>query len=414
MTSKRFGLLAVIAPAMALLLAACGSDEPTATPTSVPTTGSAQEPGGQEPGATPVPTVDPVEAAWEALIEAAQGEDELVIVFQPSGGRNYRPLVAVFEEKFGVDVVVSVGSGSAQANRILAEQTAGRYLADVFYSGEATSTTRMVPANAIDPIGELFIHPDVTDLSLWFGGQHWYADLEQRFVFNFAATAAPTSVAMRYNTNLVTQEDLDAITSVFDYLDPKWKGKIVAHVPGASAGGTYFTAYVHPDIGREWIDRLVSPELDVAFSADRNFIVDGIANGKFAMGIAIGGAGQDLDSMATLGVPVGSLIKELKEGGTLSNSGNNIMALTQAPNPNAAKLWINWFLTKEGQTLMHTLSDRDPDPTLREDVTEWGITREFDRRVEGKTYFNFATNPVYIAKRQEALDYAFSAYEATR
>ncbi len=405
MTSERFGLLALTAAAMGLLLAACGSGEPTAVPADAPTEG---------PGATAAPAVDSVQAAWEALIEAAQGEDELVIVFQPSGGRNYRPLVAFFEEKFGVEVVVSVGSGSAQANRVLAERTAGRYLADIFYSGEATSTTRMVPADALDPIGELFIHPEVTDLSLWHGGQHWYADVPQRFVFNFAATAAPTSVAMRYNTDLVTQEDLDAITSVFDYLDPKWKGKIVAHVPGASAGGTYFTAYVHPDIGPEWVDRFVSQELDVTFSADRSFIVDGIANGKFAMGIAIGGAGQDLDSMRTLGVPVGSLIKELKEAGTLSNSGNNIMALNRPPNPNAAKLWINWFLTKEGQTLMHTLSDRDPDPTLREDVTEWGITREFDRRVEGKAYHNFSTDPVYIAKRQEALDYAISAYEATR
>ncbi len=402
MTSKRSGLLlVVIAAAMALLLAACGSDDPTATPTTAP---------AQEPGAAPTPTVDP----WEALIEAAQGEDELVIVFQPSGGRNYRPLVAVFEEKFGVKAVVSVGSGTAQANRVLAEQTAGRYLADVFYSGAITSTSRMVPAGALDPIAELFIHPEVTDLSLWHGGQHWYADLEQRFVFNFAATAAPTSVAMRYNTDLVTQEDLDSITSVFDYLDPKWKGKIVAHVPGASAGGTYFTAYVHPDIGPAWVDGFVSPELDVAFSHDRNFIVDGVANGKFAMGIAIGGAGMDLDSMGTLGVPVGSLIKELKEGGTLSNSGNNIMALNRPPNPNAAKLWINWFLTKEGQTLMHTLSERDPDPTLRDDVTEWGITREFDRRVEGKTYYNFATDPVYIALREEALDYSASAYDATR
>ena len=405
MMSDRSGLLVVITAAMSLLLAACGSAEPTATPTPVPDAGSAQE---------PVATVAPVQTEWEALIEAAQGEEELVIVFQPSGGRNYRPLVAIFEERFGIKVVVSVGSGSAQANRILAEQTAGRYLADVFYSGEATSTTRMVPGGALDPIPDLLVHPEVTDQSLWYQGQHWYADADQKYVFNFAATAAPTSLALRYNTDLVTQEDLDAITSVFDYLDLKWKGMIVAHIPGGGGSGAYVTSYVHPEIGPEWLDRFVSPELDVTFSEDRRFIVDGVANGKFALGIAIGGAGMDLDSMTTLGAPVGSLIKELKEGGSLSNSGNNIMALTRAPNPNSAALWINWFLTKEGQTLMHTLSERDPDPTLRDDVTEWGITREFDRRVEGKTYYNFATDPAYIARRQEALDYARSVYEASR
>ena len=158
MMSDRSGLLVVVTAAMSLLLAACGSAEPTATPTAVPDAGSAQE---------PVATVAPVQTEWEALIEAAQGEEELVIVFQPSGGRNYRPLVAIFEERFGIKVVVSVGSGSAQANRILAEQTAGRYLADVFYSGEATSTTRMVPGGALDPIPDLLVHPEVTDQSLW-------------------------------------------------------------------------------------------------------------------------------------------------------------------------------------------------------------------------------------------------------
>ena len=47
-------------------------------------------------------------------------------------------------------------------------------------------------------------------------------------------------------------------------------------------------------------------------------------------------------------------------------------------------------------------------------MTDWGKTVEGTRRVEGKTYYFFGTDPVYVAKRQEALDFMTAAYEATR
>ena len=87
---------------------------------------------------------------------------------------------------------------------------------------------------------------------------------------------------------------------------------------------------------------------------------------------------------------------------------------TDAPNPNAAKLWVNWWLTKEAQTLMHTLSEADVEPTLREDVTDWGRTLEEDRKVPGRSYYFFTSDPEFVAKRAEAFAYAASAYEAVR
>ena len=92
MIGKRFGLLSATAVLLALLLVACGAD-PTATPTSEPT-------ATPLPGATPTPTPD--EAAlfqieWDALIEAAQAEGDLILVFGGAAGRNFRPIAAVFE-----------------------------------------------------------------------------------------------------------------------------------------------------------------------------------------------------------------------------------------------------------------------------------------------------------------------------
>ena len=413
MTSKRIGFLIVFGASLALLLAACGSEEPTATSAPAPTSTSA----APEPPGTPPPTVDPFEAEWSALIAAAQAEGELVMTMGVPAGRIFRPIVAVFEETFGIKATVATGSGSTHVNRVLAERSAGRYLVDVMYGGATSVNSRLIPAEALGPIGDLFIHPEVTDQSLWFQGRHWYADPEQKFIFTFAARGGPTNLTMRYNTELVSQEEIDAFSSVFDYLDPKWAGKIVSHIPtGGGGGGTYYLTYVHPDIGPSWIDAFVAPELDVTFTNDAPFIIDGIAKGKFAMGIAIGGAGRDLDALATLGLPVAAIHQDFKEGGALTASGaiNLMTTPTRPPNPNAAKLWVNWWLTKEAQTLMHTLSEEPPEPTLREDVTDWGKTQEIDRKEAGRSYYFFTSDPELVKGRAEALAYAASAYNAAR
>ena len=405
MTSKGIGLLMMVGMTMALLLGSCGSEEPTAEPTATP----------EPPAAAPTATVDPFEAAWSALIAAAQAEGELVITMGGSAGRAFRPIAAVFEERFGITPTIATGSGSTHVNRVLSERTAGRYLVDVMYGGASSVNARLIPANALGPIADLFIHPDVTDQSLWFGGKHWYADPEQKFIFTFAARGGPTNLSMRYNTDLVSQEDVDAFSSVFDYLDPKWAGKIVARPPTGGTG-TYYLAYVHPDIGPSWIDAFVAPEFGVTFSDDAPFIIDGIAKGKFHIAIGVGGAGRDLDSLASLGAPVAAIHQDFKEGGAMTaSSAIHLMTTpTKPPNPNAAKLWVNWWLTKEAQTLMHTISEADVEPTLREDVTDWGRTLEEDRKVPGEAYYFFTSDPEFVAKRDEALAYGEAAYAAAR
>ena len=283
------------------------------------------------------------------------------------------------------------------------------------FLGTPRSIGRLISANALDPLAELFIHPEVLDTSLWFGGKHWWTDEQQQYVFTMSASAGPI-MPMWYNTNLVSQADLDGITSVFDYLDPKWKGKIVALPPlNRGPGDTYFGASFHPEIGSSWIDAFVDPDFGVTFSNEGPFIIDGIANGKFAMGIAIGAAGRDLDMLAEQGAPVqtfpctvsGACVKQLKEGSVMSASEgqNNLMVLTNQPHPNSAKLFVNWFLSKEGQTIMHRLS-ADPDQTLRTDVTDLGKTLPSERRDPGRGYWFFRNFP---ALRDDLLHRAYVA-----
>ena len=409
---------------VAAMVTACGQEDPTATP--VPTATPTSPPQAEEQGPTPTPDAAAAFAAeWEALIAAAQAESGLVLVLGGSAGRNFRPIVEFFEEKFGIDTVVSTGSGTAQANRVLAEREVGSYLVDIMYVGPTSANTRLIPAQILDPLEEQFIHPEVLDTSLWFKNQYWWADVDQRYVFTFAAAAGPIQ-SMRYNTDLMTQADLDGINSVWDYVDPaRFAGKIVAISPEiGGAGGTFYEAYVHPDIGREWIDAFVDPALGVTFLQDFRQIVDGIAKGQFHFGTAIGTAGRDLDALTALGAPVERFpcsvanvcIKEFTEGGVIAGTGSssNMMIPADRPNPNSAKLWVNWFLSLEGQTAMHTMAEQDPNPSLRNDITDWGSTLPYELRDPDKDYFFFSSDPTYTVLRDEALQYAKDAYNATR
>ena len=414
-------MLALTAAAMVLVLAACGQADPTATP--VPTATPTSPAQADEP--TPTPDAAAAFAAeWDALIAAAQAEPELVIVMGGSSGRNYRPVVEFFEREFDITVVLSTGSGTAQANRVLAERDAGSYLVDVMFVGPTSANTRLIPANALDPMAEQFMHPEVLDTSLWFGGKYWWADVDQKYVFTLSADAGPIQ-SMRYNTDLMSEEDLASINSVWDYVDPKWTGKIVSITPlSGGAGGTYYEAYVHPDIGPEWVDAFVDPALDVTFLDDFRQIVDGVAKGQFYFGTAIGSAGRDLDALAGLGAPVqqfpctvqGDCRTQFKEGGVMGGTGsqNNFMLMKNRPNPNGAKLFINWFLSKDGQTAMHTMATQDPDQTLRTDVTDLGKTLVYERRDPAQEYYFFSSDPEYVSQRDEALQYAKDAFNAVR
>lgn len=392
-----------------LLSVACGAD-PTPTPTATPSLTPA--PRSPDPTATP-DAAAVFQQEWEALIAAAQAEGEGVWVHSRGADRSFSPVIKAFGEKFGITVNLHSGSGRAAADRVLAERSAGLYTVDLFGTGGTTAIGRMVPGNFYDPVAPLLFHPDVLDLSNWYGGRHWYLDSEQQYVLIHSVSVDYPPLAMRYNTDLVSQEDIDAIESVFDYLNPKWKGMIAAWPPGP--GGSSFDMSLHPQIGREWVERFMR-EMDVFWSSDSRILADGLAQGKFAIVMVGHTANADIDALSTLGLPVARLDKRLKEAGALEgDNGSNLLATAnRPPHPNVQKLYINWFLSQEGQTLVNTIGGTEaspPAPSLRLDVPP-GRTDPRERREAGVEYFwSVADDPeAAAAKRTEAAAFAFDLY----
>jgi ABC-type Fe3+ transport system substrate-binding protein len=356
--------------------------------------------------------------SWDAVLAAARKEGSLVAVLGGSASRNYRPIFKIFEEKFGIRTVVSTGGGSKQADRLLAERRAGKSEVDVILAGGTTAVTRLVPNGVLDPIAEVLFLPEVVDTSHWFKGRHLYSDPEEKYVLAFSGTADAAPIVVRFNTEKLPIEEAGKIDSMWKFLDKRFAGQIAALPPTmAGAGGTYFVAMVHPDLGEKYLRRFYDPELKVTFSEDFRQIADGTAKGKFAVAMFVGSAGRDIDSLGKKGLPVAnftSVLKGrlLKERPVVGGSGasNNIMVANQRPHPNATKLFINWFLSKDGQTVMQTMSDRIPDQTFRLDVTERGKVRKSDMRQPGVDYLTLEHDPAIQKKRVTEMKRAQELY----
>jgi len=186
-----------------------------------------------------------------------------------------------------------------------------------------------------------------------------------QYVLCFAGAAAPPT-PITYNTRQVDSKEL---ASWYDLLQPKWKGKIASADPntqGTMRGNLTVLAAI-PELGTDYIRRLYAPEQEVRLSGDSRLLLDWIAQGQYAIGLGIGRV--DVEEASRLGLPVAW--KNPKESmSELSVQFNTIMLVNQAPHPNAARVYINWVLSREGQIAYQKAIET---PSLRMDVPRDGV-----------------------------------------
>jgi iron(III) transport system substrate-binding protein len=310
---------------------------------------------------------------WEKVLEGAKKEGRVLV----AGSPDVQAIFTEFQKRYPeIKVVFTAGRGE-QASQILTDRRAGKYLVDVFILG-ATAVDMLYKGKAVDPIKPTLILPEVLDESKWWEGKHRYRDEEEQYIFTFNLSVL-TSFA--YNTKFV---DLKEIKSYWDFLHPKWKGKILLADPtGSGTGTSLLFLYYHRELGPEFFRRLLT-EMDVTASRDSRQIVDWLATGKFAISGLTLVRRTGLDVAKKQGLPVNWFGgQQFKEGMALVSQSGNIGLLNRAPHPNAAAVAINWLLSREGQMIYQKVyGDGD---SLRIDIPKDAIA-SYGRRVEGPKY----------------------------
>ncbi|HWO40342.1 MAG TPA: extracellular solute-binding protein [Candidatus Eisenbacteria bacterium] len=290
---------------------------------------------------------------WEKTLAEAKKEGQVTIYIY-----RYERLLEEFRKEYPWLKVVSVtGRGSELTSRIMAERRAGKFIADVYSGGTNGNFNVLYKGKALDPIKPALILPEVTDQAKWYGGEHRYADPEAQYIFAYLAN--PSSAQLSYNANLVNPKEFD---SYWDVTNPKWKGKIVSLDPrDTGLGATMQFFYYNPEIGPEFLKKFFGG-MDIQFAKNFRQMTDWLAQGRFAICMGC----KDSLRAKNQGLPVDDFdTTKWKEGSSFSSGGGSLSLLNQAPHPNAAKVFINWFLSPKGQIALQKLGDPDDPPNSR-------------------------------------------------
>jgi iron(III) transport system substrate-binding protein len=323
---------------------------------------------------------------WEKTVAAAKKEGKLNFYV---GRYGTEPLLNEFRKEFPEIQLITVnGTGNSLGTRIIAEIRAGKFVADLFSGGANTNYEVLYQGKALDSIKSALILPEVLDESKWYEGRHRYTDPEQRHIFVYIAN--PSSSGFYYNTNLVSSKEFK---SYWDLVAPKWKGKYVSQDPTSTGlGGGLQFMYYHPELGPEFIKRLFG-DIQPTLGRDRRQITDWLAQGKFALCVGC----RDANRAKNQGLPVDELDNvDWKEGLELTTGGGSMSLIKGGPNPNAAKVFINWFLTRRGQIAMQKYNDlygEDAPNSRRIDIPK-DMLVPTNRMIPGKKYFD-VSDPKY-------------------
>ena len=267
----------------------------------------------------------------------SEKEQQEVVVYTALDEMFSRPILERFEEKTGIKALAVYDTEASKTTglvmRVIGE--ADRPRADVFWNNEIAQTIVLknkdllgayAPSSA-EAIPEKFKDAE----GFWTG---------------FAARGR----VIIYNTDLVK----DPPTSIYDLLNPKWRGKAAIAKPlfgtTATHAAALFAQWGDEEAERFWGGLIVN---DVAVLSGNATVRDRVAEGAYAWGLT---DTDDANGAVLDGLPVKWHFPDQAEGelGTLVIP-NTVALVKNGPNPEAGKKLIEYLLSPQVEKALSEL-----------------------------------------------------------
>jgi iron(III) transport system substrate-binding protein len=238
-----------------------------------------------------------------------------------------RPLVAAFEKKYGIKVDYARSDSQDTILKLLGEHKAGNMHADVF--GLTSGLQALIDAGAVrkfEPANAAAIPPQFKD------PQHYWIST------NFYVMTPAV------NTNLVPANERPKTYD--DLLDPRWKDKIVWK-PNDTSGAPGFIGNalrtMGQDRGMDYLRKLSKQNIH-SIQGSARAILDQVIAGEYPLVLQI------FNHHAALSAQKGAPVQWLKIEPAMVQMTQ--MALpVGSPHPAAGELFVEFLLSKEGQTI---------------------------------------------------------------
>ncbi len=277
-----------------------------------------------------------------ALIAAAKKEGEVVWYTSLVVNQAARPMVQAFEREYpGIKVRMTSGTANDLLLKLMAEGQAGMARADVSHAGSGLAT--LLKAGLVAPYvpAEAARYPaQYKDPNGYWTGQ----------VVSFLVPAI--------NTEMI--KPADEPRSWNDLLNPKWNGKIAWAQQMTQGGPPGFVGAalmgMGPERGMEFLKKLSAQRI-INVPANQRVVLDQVIAGQYP--IALSTFSHHSEVSAKKGAPVKWLKFEYAVGTV-----DPVFMIKSAPHPNAAKLFIEFVLSKKGQTVFRNADYIPADPSV--------------------------------------------------
>lgn len=217
------------------LLAACGTSQPAAAPTTAPAASAVPaEPTVVPVEATAAPS-EPTVAPAEPTAAPATQNGELVIMTHDSFSISTE-VIAEFEQRENVKVTVlpSGDAGSALNKAILSKDAP---LADLLFGVDNTFLSRALAANIFEP----YQSPAL-------------ASIPEQYQLDPTGQLLPIDygyVSINYDKAYLQQNGLTPPTTLRDLTKPEWKSRLVVENPATSSPGLAFLLATIAEFGTD-------------------------------------------------------------------------------------------------------------------------------------------------------------------
>jgi ABC-type Fe3+ transport system substrate-binding protein len=282
-------------------------------------------------------------AADAALIAAAKKEGQIVWYTTQIVDQFARPAAQTFEKLYpGIKVTLSRANATTGAVKLLNENRAGRNQADVF-----DGTTTVVPLKKAG-----YVLQWLPDSAKDYPAQ--YKDPERYWIATNLYVLTPA-----FNTSLIKPGTEPRTFEAL--LDPQWRGKMVWGASFSSSAAPGFIGTVLEEMGEQngmaYLRRLAQQRIAGVNSSARQ-ILDQVIAGEYAIALQI--FNHHAVISAKEGAPVKWIPMEPATGAL-----SVVSIAKNAPHPNAAKLFEDFLVSKEGQAVYQRSAYLPADPGVR-------------------------------------------------
>ena len=271
------------------------------------------------------------------ILTAACGKDADVTLYVALDEEHSRSMIEQFEKESGLKVNSRFDTEASKTVGLVSAiiEEAARTRCDVFWNNELAQTVRLAQKGLL----EAYQSPAGLEIPAQ------YRD-DDHFWTGFAARARILIV----NTEQIP-DPADYPESMWDLIDPKWKGKCAVARPLTGTTLTHFTAlrYVLGEVElKRFIDGLF--ENEVVLLQSNGATMREVSAGKLAFAFT---DTDDYHVALTKGHPVAAVFPDQEDGGLGTMLiPNSVSIVKNAPHSEAARKLVDWLLSEQTEAAL--------------------------------------------------------------